>query len=106
MFFRSCPFVISGKGCTLNSQYRSYVCNFFICDEIVENLDNNNEFKKYTEERDNYIRWIEWENSSLQSLLIENNINLINNFDEVIKVLQRIQLDEYEFPNLDEITFV
>ena len=90
----------------MNSQYRSYVCNFFICDEIVENLDNNNEFKKYTEERDNYIRWIEWENSSLQSLLIENNINLINNFDEVIKVLQRIQLDEYEFPNLDEITFV
>ncbi|MBP3915193.1 MULTISPECIES: hypothetical protein [unclassified Clostridium] len=106
MFFRSCPFVISGKGCTLNSQYRSYVCNFFICDEIVENLYNNNEFKKYTEERDNYIRWIEWENSSLQSLLIENNINLINNFDEVIKVLQRIQLNEYEFPNLDEITFV
>lgn len=103
MFFRACPFVIENKGCTLDSKYRSYICNFFICDEIIDNLNDNSTFNKYIKERDNYIRWIEWENSSLQSLLKQNNINLINNFNAVIDLLQKLDISDYEFPSLDDI---
>ena len=103
MFFRACPFVIDGQGCTLNKKYRTYICNFFLCDEITDNLIEESTFKKYKEERDNYIRWIEWENSSLESLLRHKNINLVKNFNDVINLLKEIEINEYEFPNLDEI---
>lgn len=103
MFFRTCPFVIEGKGCSLNEKFRTYVCNFFICDEITDSLINNDEFKKYRKERDNYVRWIEWENSSLESILSHNRVNLIDNFDEVISILKETEFDEYEFPSLNEI---
>ena len=103
MFFRTCPFVIEGKGCSLNEKFRTYVCNFFICDEITDSLINNDEFKKYRKERDNYVRCIEWENSSLESILSHNRVNLIDNFDEVISILKETEFDEYEFPSLNEI---
>ena len=65
--------------------------------------ENNDEFKKYRKERDNYVRWIEWENSSLESILSHNRVNLIDNFDEVISILKETEFDEYEFPSLNEI---
>ena len=103
MFFRACPFIEPGKGCSLDIKYRSFICNFFICDEITEKLDNNSEFKRYIEERDNYIRWIEWENSSLESLLRQQKLNLVNNLNEVIETLKGINLNEYNFPELNDI---
>ena len=51
----------------------------------------------------NYVRWIEWENSSLESILSHNRVNLIDNFDEVISILKKTEFDEYEFPILNEI---
>ena len=103
MFFRACPFVIGGEGCTLNKKFRTYICNFFLCDEITDSLIEESYFKKYKEERDSYIRWIEWENSSLESLLRYKNINLVKNFNDVISLLKETEINEYEFPILEEI---
>ena len=89
--------------CPLLYTNTTYICNFFLCDEITDNLIEESTFKKYKEERDNYIRWIEWENSSLESLLRHKNINLVKNFNDVINLLKEIEINEYEFPNLDEI---
>ncbi len=103
IFFRACPFVKPGVGCTLPKKYRSYVCNFYICDEVVEKVQGNNEFENYIKERNTYVKWIEWENESLQALLHENKLNLINDFNGVINFLKDIPLREYEFPNLRPI---
>ena len=103
IFFRACPFVKQGIGCTLPRRYRSYVCNFFICDEIVKKAEKYDEFKNYIRERNSYVRWIEWENLSLQELLDEKKINLADNFEEVINALKSIPLEECEFPNLNSI---
>lgn len=103
MFFRACPFVESGEGCTINPKYRSYVCNFFICDEITEKLSNSKEYDKYIKERNNYIRWIEWENENLQEMLCNENLNLIHNFDQVIEKLKSIPLEYYDFAKLQKI---
>ena len=40
---------------------------------------------------------------SLESLLRHKNINLVKNFNDVINLLKEIEINEYEFPNLDEI---
>ena len=103
IFFRTCPFVKPEMGCTLPKRYRSYVCNFFICDEIVKKLENHEEFKNYVNERNSYSRWIEWENVSLESLFMEQKLNLINNFEEIIDMLKDMPLRECEFRNLDPI---
>lgn len=105
IFFRTCPFVEEGIGCTLPAKYRSYICNFFICDEIINKLKDNNEYLKYEKERDSYVRWINWENTSLQVILEEKHINLIDNFYEVIKILKEVPLEHYEFANLEEVEF-
>ena len=105
MFFRACPFVKEGTGCTIPAKYRSYVCNIFICEEITEKLKNNEEYQKYEKERDSYVNWIDWENNSIQGMLEEENINLINNFHEVIEVLKKLPLEHYEFADLKEINF-
>lgn len=103
MFFRACPFVESGEGCTINPKYRSFVCNFFICYEITEKLKDNHEYSRYIEERDNYIKWIEWENENLQEMLYHENLNLIHNFDGVIEKLKETPLESYDFAALDKI---
>ncbi|MBD7912583.1 hypothetical protein [Clostridium cibarium] len=103
IFFRACPFVKSAKGCTLPKRYRSYVCNFFICNEIISKIEKNDEFKNYIKERDSYVRWLEWENYSLEMVLREKRINLVNNFDKVINILKGIELRECKLRNLDSI---
>lgn len=105
IFFRNCPFVKAGEGCMIPARYRSYVCNFFICDEVKEELIKNEEYYKYEREMESYSRWIAWENNSLEFMLQEKGINLIDNFDEVIEVLKELPLDEYEFAELKEIKF-
>ncbi|EKQ55908.1 MULTISPECIES: hypothetical protein [unclassified Clostridium] len=103
IFFRACPFVKSGKGCTLPKEYRSYVCNFYICDEIVSEIENHCEYKNYFKERNSYVKWVEWENHSLEILLNERKINLAHNFNEVLNLLENTELREYEFVNLGPI---
>lgn len=103
MFFRACPFVKEGTGCTIPSKYRSYICNFFICDEVTRAVKNCNIYKEYIKERSSYVRWIKWENYSNEMLLQNYGINLMNNFDDVIQVFEDVPLELYEFEKLPEI---
>lgn len=103
MFFRECPFVKEGSGCTIKPQYRSYICNLFICDEVLNQIKDNPDYKSYIEERENFVRWIDWENTSTQMMLEEQNLNLINNMDKVIEILKKLPLEHYEFPDLNPI---
>lgn len=103
IFFRECPFVEVGEGCTLPKRYRSYVCNFFICEDILIKAEKYEEFKNYIYERNSYSRWIEWENTSLEALFMEQKLNLVNNFDKIISILKDMPLREYEFSNLEPI---
>jgi hypothetical protein len=103
IFFRACPFVKPGKGCTLPVKYRSSVCNFFICHEVTKEVEKNGVFKNYIKERDSYVRWVEWENQSLERLLRDKGITLSDNFDEVVRTLKDTPLQGYEFPYLPPI---
>lgn len=103
IFFRACPFVKSGYGCTIPPVFRNYVCNFFICDEVMSNVDKKEVMQQYLEERARYARWVAWENMSLQRILSEYNLNFQCDFEGSIKLLQEIPLDIYEFPDLEEV---
>lgn len=103
IFFRICPFVKLGEGCSLPMKYRSYICNFFICNEINEDLEKYDAFKNYIKERDSYVRWVDWENNCLEITLREKELTLTENFHEVISTLRDIPLENYEFPNLPPI---
>lgn len=103
IFFRACPFVKPGRGCSLPPKHRTFVCNFFICKEIVESIKNKSLFKKYEEERLCYSRWLDWENEGLRHLLAEKDINLYKDFDKTIKFLQKLPIYEYQFPYLESI---
>lgn len=103
VFFRACPFVEVGKGCTIPPQYRTHVYNFFICDEITSTLRENEKFQQYIDERDRYSRWIAWENESLEYILKENHITLHDNWNETIDLLKNTPLDEYAFPEIEPI---
>ncbi len=103
IFFRICPFVKLGEGCSLPVKYRSYICNFFICNEINEDLERYDTFKNYIKERESYVRWINWENNCLEMTLREEGLTLANNFDGVLNTLKGIPLENYEFPSLPPI---
>jgi hypothetical protein len=100
IFFRVCSFAKPGEGCTLPEKYRSYICNFYICEEIYRDLEKYNEFRNYIKERNNYVRWIEWENRSLELLLKEKKLSLVKNLQEIIELFKDIPLENYEFPEL------
>lgn len=103
IFFKACPFVKSGFGCSLPPRYRTYVCNFFLCNEVIERIKDNNHFESYLKERERYVRWVEWENASLREILFENRLDLLTDFDGAIKLLQEIPLNAYDFPQLQPI---
>ncbi|NLO82650.1 MAG: hypothetical protein GX094_06285 [Clostridiales bacterium] len=103
IFFKACPFVKSGFGCTLPPRYRTYVCNFFLCDEIIQSIKTKNCFEVYIRERERYVRWIEWENTSLMKILQEYKVDLIKDWEGSIRILQDIPLNIYEFPKLHPI---
>jgi len=105
VFFRACPFVKPGKGCTLPVKYRHYVCNVFICHEVVERAARPELFQKYTDACSSYARWIKWENDSLEMLLREKDITLKDNFEKVVAFLKELPIEYYEFPPLPEIEF-
>lgn len=105
IFFRTCPFVVPGKGCIFEPQFRSTVCNFFVCSEILERPDRSDEFQKYINERVNYSHWIYRESQELQHILIENGLNLTNNLEVSLGLLSELELSLYEFPQLQEVCY-
>ena len=103
VFFRTCPFVKSGQGCTLPSRYRNYVCNMFICDEVLKSACVQETINQYLEERSRYVRWIEWENSSLRRTLQEHGISLSTGFMQAVEILQSVPLNTYQFAQLEPV---
>lgn len=103
IFFKTCPFVKEGHGCTIPPRYRTYVCNFFICNEIIGGPTLHDAFEPYVAERSSYVKWIEWENASLQHVLKEHHVSLVKDFDKTIQILQKTPLNCYDFPNLESV---
>lgn len=104
-FFRACPFVKEGVGCTIPPKFRATVCNFFICDEIKIYLTNKNLLNIYNSACENYSRWENWVNNSLILLLKNYNLNLKDNFNDCLHLLMETDLDEYEFPKLPDLLY-
>lgn len=104
IFFRECPFIKENCGCTIEPQYRSYVCNFFICDEVLNTVKNNPEYDSYIKERENFARWVDWENTSIQIMLEEQKLTLAHNMEQVIEILKEIPLEQYEFPTIKPVS--
>lgn len=105
IFFRTCPFVIPGSGCKLPPRFRTIVCNFFICAEILERPDLQDVLKIYMEERSRYTRWIYRESGILQHILAENKLDLISDFSGSINLLREINPNNYEFPPFEPIQY-
>ncbi len=105
IFFRTCPFVEPGSGCVLSPRFRTTVCNFFICREILEKPDLQYEFKSYIEERSRYSRWVYRESAELQHLLAEKGVSLTSDFDNSLKLLADLPLSLYEFPELPPVEY-
>ena len=105
IFFRSCPFVKPGVGCSLPCRFRTTVCNFFVCSEILDIPALRLEINPYIKERDRYSRWIHRESIELQHVLNINNTNLIINFERSIEILKDLPLNNYEFPELVPVEY-
>jgi len=103
VFFRTCPFVRPGLGCTLPPRFRSYVCNFFLCSEIIDNPVYKDMLKPYIRERENYIRFLDWENNQLIMAMHREGITLSRNFDAAVDFLKRTEINQYDFPNLEPV---
>jgi len=103
IFFKACPFVKSGYGCSLPPRYRTYICNLFLCNEVMEKIKSDRNFEAYMRERERYVRWVEWENTSLREILFENDLDLVRDLEGTVKLLQEIPLNIYDFPQLQPI---
>ena len=87
LFFKSCPFVEDGVGCTIPFQFRNPVCNFFLCHEIKNNAHDDKLIKEYENEAESFWKFYDWENMNLTHLLHENNLNLLKDFHKTLKFL-------------------
>lgn len=95
IFFKTCPFTVEGKGCSIPNEFRSCICNFFICKEIREK-HSTEYIQKLRNEALNYYKFCERENISLENLLEEKNLTLEHNLNEVIELLKNERLNVYE----------
>lgn len=105
IFFRTCPFVKPGVGCKLPVRFRTTVCNFFVCEEILKHTDFQDVLKEYLQERSRYSRWVYRESGQLQHLLDEKGLNLNSDFPGTLKLLAELGQEEYEFPMLNQVTY-
>lgn len=105
IFFRTCPFVKPGSGCKLPPRFRTTVCNFFVCEEILRQADLQDVIKDYMQERSRYARWIYRESGILQHVLEENGLNLKNNFKASLELLAELGQMDYDFPMLEPVAF-
>lgn len=100
VFFRTCPFVRPGSGCTLPPRFRTYVCNFFVCREVLGLPHLQQVLQPYFEERLRFVRWLDWEIAALKHILQEQKLNLVDNFDAALEVLRATPINTYDFPQL------
>lgn len=98
--FKACPFVEDGKGCSIPPQFRTPVCNFFLCKEIKNELKEKNLLKEYEDSAKEYYRYYEFENKNLIELLEERGSTLKHNIEECLNFLKSIDCYTCEFPNL------
>lgn len=98
--FKACPFVEDGKGCSIPPQFRTPVCNFFLCKEIKNKLKDKNLLKAYEDSAREYYRYYEFENQNLIEVLEENRLTLKNNLKECLDFLRNIECYKCEFPKL------
>lgn len=105
IFFRTCPFVNPGAGCKLPVRFRTTVCNFFICEEILQQDEFQGVLREYLEERSRYARWIYRESGQLQHFLEEKGLDLISDFSGTLKLLAELGQVDYEFPLLAQVTY-
>ncbi|NLO38647.1 MAG: hypothetical protein GX115_04115 [Ruminiclostridium sp.] len=103
IFFRTCPFVRPGLGCTLPVRYRTYVCNFFVCREVLENPAVQQQITPYLQVRANYVRFLQWENNQLLQVISDNGLTIRNHIGKVIELLAGLPINQYEFPMLEPI---
>lgn len=106
IFFRTCPMVESGKGCTLPPRFRTTVCNFFICQEIIGRPDTQHLFKGLLEERSRYVRWVYRENGILEHILSEEGLDLKKDLNGSLELLSQIEQSYYDFPYFDPIEYI
>ena len=100
LFFKTCPFVENNKGCKIPVQFRSPVCNFFICNEIKSEVNDLDLIEIYEKEALNYWKYYSWEDENLIHMLKENHTNLIKNFNKSLSLLKNTDISYYEFPIL------
>lgn len=105
IFFRACPFVKPGSGCMLPPRFRTAVCNFFVCSEIIERPDHREEFEKYLKERTRYSRWMYRESTELQHILTENGLSLSADLKGSLELLKGLELSLYEFLDLPAVEY-
>lgn len=105
IFFRTCPMVEAGKGCTLPPRFRTTVCNFFICQEIIGRHDLQYLLRNMLEERSRYVRWVYRENGILQHILTEEGLDLKTDLDGSIELLAQIEQSYYDFPYFKPIEY-
>lgn len=105
IFFRTCPYVQPGTGCKLPPRFRTTVCNFFICSEILELPGCQDAFRPFLEERARYTRWIYRESGILQHILIEHSVDLLTDFSSSARLLAELEPCIYEFPAFEPVSF-
>ena len=103
VFFRTCPFVRPGVGCTIPARYRSYVCNFFLCREFLEHPDYQEQLAQYIRERANYVRYLEWENNQLLQAIQNEGLSIKTDLDDVLKLLASLPVNQYDYPVLEPV---
>jgi len=97
--FKACPFVKKDKGCILPPRYRTIVCNFYLCDELLSQTDQV-QAEIYITERTRYASWFYRENRELESILRDNHVCLKTDRDQSFKILSSLEIYEYDFPIL------
>lgn len=103
LYFRTCPFVQDGSGCTLPARFRCYVCNFFVCREVLENPAYKALLEPYIHERANYVRFLEWENKQLIAALRSEGLSVRENLKDVLQFLASIPVNQYAYPVLEPV---
>jgi hypothetical protein len=104
IFFRTCPYVIPGKGCSFPARFRTTVCNLFLCQEILDSVESREIYDELMRERSRYSRWVYRESGILQHILESMGLDLIRDFSASVNALADLDLSIYQFPLLDPIT--
>lgn len=104
VFFRTCPFVVSGVGCSIPLAFRTVVCNFFVCRELWDRAEDPSLAETYRRELERYSSWLHRECLSFQHLFEEYGVDLLHNRDTALRLLREADYHGYGFPPLPPLT--